>query len=486
MVHCVAIISINRRSKSFMDTSQQTQSLVGIITVARFAILAYCYLPPFCNSLKEAERFTRFRRIHENCMVSGTSSPLNTLMQWLRYGQSINYTTQKEPDFVWLDGMKTLCHDGINISLDVIPDMAISLMTATEVNIERQLCFGWSALKVDFGDLQDNKCNTAIGYSFLDHPANLQSHKPSSQHLLKHASRQYGSNWICDKKSGQLNRNRCLEYLERFDALQDALLILCYICCGQPPRRKELLSCTLTNHMLRQRSLYIHGRKIALVTRYHKGQAKTGLEMEIPRFMPQRLTQVFLVYLYFIRPFAILCQSHAKVTEYLRSPLIWPTKEGKLVVNDGSRLTSAMKSLTRRYGKMEFSPQRYRQIAIKINMDIIRIPSDLLHEGDESSNEDEMHSEEHFHIAQSAHTRRTEHLHYGVSASTPFEILKTQWVQYEVVSTKWQSFLGFSYSPAPATVSIASFIIQRLGLTSYKCAKQVQDVNVSPALKVRL
>ena len=431
---------MSNENQSFLPIGEFTKVLNAVDKTARFFLLWRTQVE-FSDS--SSQQYDQFRILHTQHLVNGCTGPIDVILRWLKYGLPAHKNTQKAGDFVWLDNMSVLVYQGLNYPLSVFPEFAQAVLGSIEEFVFRKMNLPASTTdEYSPAGLTDNIPNLGLDFSFLDTDATRVKITGSSDIILKAIMIQNPEKWKLPGSSNRLTPAMCRRYLRLFDILQDLLMVSVFVLGGQPPRGPELLSIQVRNTVHKRRNIVLYGNHVVVATDYHKGTAQYASQKIIPRFLPERLGRVLVAYLAHIRPFAILCQEHAGVPVTLRSPLLWPVSEDLQSFPATSYLTNVLRKYTKLYIKREITVQQYRQIAIKMDMDVIRTPRHLqdkpMEDDSESGNEDQFD----FHTLQAAHSRRTEHNHYGVGQVLQLELQRSVWVEYCEVSSKWQSFLG--------------------------------------------
>ena len=85
-----------------------------------------------------------------------------------------------------------------------------------------------------------------------------------------------------------------------------------YLTGGQPARGSELGVVKFQNTNLTLRNFYVLNGEGFYSTEYHKARASTNYSFYIVRYLPDRLTELVLLYIAYIRPFARMLYSHGK------------------------------------------------------------------------------------------------------------------------------------------------------------------------------
>ncbi|GKU10132.1 unnamed protein product, partial [Fusarium langsethiae] len=92
------------------------------------------------------------------------------------------------------------------------------------------------------------------------------------------------------------------KYLKLVRKFEEFLLLLAHIAGGQPSRGEEITGLRLVNGINRDRNVFVIDGDVVLVTQYHKSLAHFDAPKVIPRFLPERIGQLFVMYMVYIRP----------------------------------------------------------------------------------------------------------------------------------------------------------------------------------------
>jgi len=398
------------------------------------------------------QRISTFRSLHKRYLVKGSISVMDVILRWMRYEKTIAMNTPKMGDFEWRNSGEVLVHQDAPLEVVKLKELTKSLLDKARRMLIHELCFDWDCTDLEvFGELQDDRKSSNPGYSFLLHPANLKRIEATSNRLLKRAGAVQPPFWRLPATTSinsshsdlDWNHQALKRYISMHEIFLEDLLILCLMLGGQPPRGTEMLTLQFKNGQSLRRNVFISGGVMALVTTYHKGQSISGFGKEIPRFLPTCLRNVILGYLYFVRPFVAMLQRVTNVTVSARGGLLWGIDEVGLKSWSSEKLSNIFKRHSMQIIGYRLTLQNYRQIAIKIDQDLIRKANDLPQDEFNASSEGEDSDDDDLHDQQAAHTSRIAKLHYGrnVSYVVP-EWDQSLWEQYRIVSGKWHAWLG--------------------------------------------
>ena len=382
-------------------------------------------------------KVSKYQDIRQNHLVVGSCSAVDTILRWMRYGMAINKQESKPGDFLWREGRTILEYQGKPLQISDLATLGTTVVSRAKDLLIQKLCFNWNPMETkEFETLKDIEVSIATGYSFLMEPANTKNLVHTPEKLLTMALSSTTPPW---KVSGRYNLPAIRIWTKDHDRFLEYLLVLVYLLSGQPPRGEELITTRYQNTATLKRNIFISGQDMILALTYHKGQSQSGFSKYIARFFPQVLKRLMLGYLYFVRPFAVWCQSTLSEEVTAQSPLIWSSNREGTKPWDADRLSKALNRLSEEIIGYQLGLQNYRQISIKIDQDILRTPSDICLSGHHQDNSD---GEDDIHDLQAGHTSHVAQRHYGVDIDGIKEVDRGLWSRYREVSMKWHRFMG--------------------------------------------
>lgn len=395
-----------------------------------------------------AKRNELFLSIRKKSLVVGSHSAMDIILRWLRYGDSVNKTERKHPDFEWKNNMKVLLYKDQPVFISNLSVLATSLYQDTSNILEKYLAFGNYQVcnNADFNTLQDDSRSKAPGFSFLNHIPNKKKILCSPEIILKLALNR--SEWkeiiSTNQSISQAFSFKAMKtYLDNHQKFLQQLLVLCHILCGQPPRGSEILTLRIKNTATVPRNLFLIGGELVITLSYHKNQSVMRKENYIPRFLPNEIKRLILVYLFHIRPFVTILQRMTTVNSNIyESELLWANPSTGSQYWSSDQLKILLQRYSEKYIGVPLNIRSYRQMAIIIDRDIIRTPIDLQYE--DGNDLSEINNNDH--EGQAGHSTKTAFLHYGVIDSELESISPTLNARYQKVSHDWHNFMGFKKS----------------------------------------
>ena len=161
------------------------------------------------------------------------------------------------------------------------------------------------------------------------------------------------------KKGWYIRRVR--RYIRKIDTFLKLLLFIVHITAGQLARGTEIILCRYRNRLLQDRNVFVIDRQVVFITRYYKLQSLVDAPKVIPRFLPQRVGQLVVLYLAYVLPFQERLIEY--IQRYKRSDYI---QAGKHRVQETDRLTRVIKARSLQALRNKLYTLNYQHIAITI------------------------------------------------------------------------------------------------------------------------
>ena len=452
MVHFLAIASIKENQYQYLEPKDYTQILAAFPHTIRMIVLHHCFAIPENHQpgnqeherQEHEERSTKFFSIRNSCLVIGTQSPMDTILCWLRYGLGINKMTRGNEAFEWSEDMTVLRYHDEPITIAQFPILANIIVTQAQRILVEKLCFGENMTEHEsFGQLKDSRLDKTPGASIMSYEPNRKILSPSPKSILTLALRQTAPRWkSATSQSDSWNALPMQTYLHLHELFLDYLVVACHILGGQPPRGCELLRLRITQTAESDRNLFLLNGQVMMVLRYHKGQAKSGMEKIIPRFVPAQVGKLVLCYLYFVRPFIVMIQRILRIVPCGMSSLMWAKDSIGKKSWDPARLRILMQRHTERYMGVELHIQGWRQIAVAMDRDLLRTPKDLIDSTEYDDEGKEVSLLEQDHNGQVGHSSKVADQHYGLKIGDIPGLDQSILVRYRSVARKWHHLMG--------------------------------------------
>ncbi|KAI0377894.1 hypothetical protein F5Y04DRAFT_167388 [Hypomontagnella monticulosa] len=326
-------------------------------------------------------------------------TPLTWAYRCQSFCHDLRKHTERAPKVQWeQDGSLKLVQEGHIIPKAALQHVLHSAVTAVEEAL-RDLLFDpktthtrYDAASLPmFGtpvpgirDVHDDRGNRTPYYSFLDHSRNSDWVKSAERFLINKvgSDEQLTSDWF---NVDQIDRGRVSRYDRSITIFQKALAVVIYLTAGQPPRRTELQILRWFNTPQGGlRNLMITENKVAIMSLWTKRRYCLMYEMEVWRFLPDRVGEVFLIYISVVLPF-LKCVKRAvgtpgRLSSFLFSKALLesdppvgpapapppdkPQKPNSSLIDPDVLLTNALTTLTYQTLGFELNPRLYRHVAI--------------------------------------------------------------------------------------------------------------------------
>ena len=296
---------------------------------------------------------------------------------------------------------------------------------------------------VDLSLIQDDLANVKQGESFITNPANDLGGKVAWMFDRMVAAKK--SKRLVGQDSTRFSMSKVREYRQSVERLDKLALLLKQMTGGPPARGQEVTALRIRNGILQARNFYIIDRRLVGVTRYHKSQAMFGEPKVIPRFLPWRLAQVFVICMAWVKPFVE--ELNQQTNGLPRSDHFWHDKNGSWTT---SHLTKVLKEETAIRMGQELGTSGYRHVAIEMGREYVGTDF-MLHQpgGDEMLPEGDdviAGATDNALDLAAAHTQ-AQAQRYGVRADIIRNLTDESLQVFGTICSKWHDFLGLDSRP---------------------------------------
>jgi DEAD/DEAH box helicase len=314
-------------------------------------------------ALNSYGKFTR--AVEHYCKLNlqiGGLHPFNTLQEYQRFASSLAYSTPSPPTTALSSDAKIVTYKDKTMHLDNwISGMRHAYNDS--LALVQTLCRN-KDFSVDLPDnFVDNMTDKTYGYSWLESVMKSMEDEPLMEHLLSNTTGdspcKFGQNetliwdaawqlaWM--RKAGELNL---------------ILANLHHTVPGQPSRIAELCDFRIRNGLRGRNTFYDHGA-LWLIGRRVKSETLVHHEDFIPVKLPPELSQLFIIYLLFIRPVEI------NFSRRLWGEQVAAQYHGYLYILNGVRLLEdqfylQFKKWTELYFQCALGVRGYRQSVVVI------------------------------------------------------------------------------------------------------------------------
>lgn len=271
--------------------------------------------------------------------------------------------------------------------------------------------------------------------------------------------------------------------MKHIEIFREKLLILMHLCGGQPARGPEILSirhCNTPNG--ESRDIFVENGLIVFVTRYHKGYAISGNTKIIYRYLPRAVGELLVQYLWLVLPFQQALETYIWNKASI-SAQMWPDSyDGKSW--SSLRMKKVLARETRAGLGVEIGIQSYREIAIAISRHYLLRQEAFSQDNDD---EDGVNEDEAIMDQQAGHSSHIAGMVYARGIMERDGEVASKRQLFQVSSTAWHQFLGFSSPAANNKRKIASTSFdQELEQTQLARWKRLRTANIHSQLQAMM
>ncbi|EXJ87648.1 hypothetical protein A1O1_04572 [Capronia coronata CBS 617.96] len=312
------VFGFTSEGRGYQRPRAYTPTLSALIHLQLLIFLEYARpvqdsLSPRISVRPPQERHTSLQHIRRRYTCLGCLTPIAEFYSLRQYGRRL--ASSDGPAFFvrWSDDGQTLFFTEYQLSLTSFRELTHHLLEQALV-LGGTLMGGWSP-PCDLQAIRDLVSQSAPGYSFVNDPRNG----------LRTAYLQLSSR-LCEQgpapliECDQWVKHRVWQYLREHENFLAVLLQVFFLCSGQVPRVKTLLSLEARNGPASARGIYVYGGAITYITHSHKAQRSTGQEFHVAHFLPPLVGRLVYYYMVFIRPFVDLLLRqylHVTTTSYI-------------------------------------------------------------------------------------------------------------------------------------------------------------------------
>ena len=316
LVHFFGVLGYDGHTKRWREPNTYTPILAGIQFCLRVLMLEYSLPSRERNEviyLEGDNPLEVFRRVRDKWLVDGEATPFNTMHKLLQYGMQVGLAAGGRDRVLWSEGGETMYFDGRPLRVEGFRQFIHSIIEAAERVMCESLLFGDTErmAMVEPPKLRDDVNVPNVKHSFVSVEENgLSGGQERMLRLLKssYAWKKMlrkdtdGLHWIA---SGMGN------YASAAEMFLEYLLILIHVTGGQPRRGTEITTLRYANAMQSMRNIFIKEGQVMIVTEYHKSMAVMDQLKVIPRFLPDRVGKLLVIYLADVLPFRQLMDRKA-------------------------------------------------------------------------------------------------------------------------------------------------------------------------------
>jgi superfamily II DNA helicase RecQ len=440
--HFVGVLGIDGESGQFRPAHLFTYMLAGLVYVGR-ALLGEWAIPtaerPGMEDLGE-----RFAQVRNTWLCKATYSPMGYILSLLLYGRKIAQETGSRLMVSWSKQGELMYFMGKPIAMDDIRSMVAEMTTDAEDLLWDSLMFKEGddvRFKIPLASIEDDLTQTQRGKSFI-HSNGLAGKEVEMLEDLVNGRRKRE---FLDN-NGQWKWKRIEKYNKTAKKFEELLLLLVQESWGQPGCGEEVTGMRLVNGINRDRSVFVIDGEVVLVTQYHKSLAHFDSPKVIPRFLPERVGQLMVMYMVYIRPLTDRWEADRWALYDKMNPpsdFIWHGETGPW---ESSRMSRAMAKWTHHYMGRRITLQDWRHIAIAISKKLARVQGSAKADFEDDDDDDAERYEIPDDLA-ACHTGRTA-ANYGVTIDVLKRLTADSLEIFGQVSHRWHKFLHLIGEPS--------------------------------------
>ncbi|KAI1411641.1 hypothetical protein F5Y13DRAFT_200932 [Hypoxylon sp. FL1857] len=225
------------------------------------------------------------------------------------------------------------------------------------------------ALVPDLTQIQDDRSNLALDYSFLCHPANRAWVSDASVYLTSKvdANADLRMYWFV---GNTINLSAVKTYEARRKKFLSTLAVAIHLTAGQPSRRTEMQILRWRNSLQGgMRNIIVCNGRVGVRSIWYKRRWTAKVEVPVWRFLPPLLSRVVVLYITVVIPFSKCLQrylgSKGNVSCFLyANNLINPDAEEDKLIDEGALLSRPFGLLYSRVAGGKMTVAQYRHVAI--------------------------------------------------------------------------------------------------------------------------
>lgn len=484
--HFVGVLGIDGETGQLRPAHLFTYVLAGLVFTGR-ALLGEWAIPT-----RERAGMTdlaqRFAQVRDAWLCKATYSPMGYTLSLLLYGRKIAQETGSRLMVSWSKDGEMMYFMGKPILMEKIRHMVARMTKDAEDLLWGQLMFKEGddeRFILPLAGIEDDLTHTRRGRSFI-HTNDLAGKEVEMLEDLVMGSRK--TEFL--DRAGEWKWAGIRKYLKLVKKFEEFLLLLSHITGGQPSRGEEITGLRLVNGINRDRNVFVIDGDVVLVTQYHKSLAHFDSPKVIPRFLPERIGQLLVMYMVYIRPLtdrweADRWELYGKMAP--PSDFIW---HNETVPWESSRMSGAMGKWTSHYIGRRITLQDWRHIAIAISKKHARDRGAARADFEDGDDDDESEQYEAPDDLAACHTGQTA-ANYGVTIDVLKRLTAESLDIFGQVSRRWHKFLGCdaqqqsALEPPPSTSSSKRKGAAESGGEEKKCHPPRKRAKIASLEKLR-
>lgn len=476
LIHFLAVLGIHKEMDRLRTAKDYSYMLAGVVYCVR-VLAVEALLPSAHRDKQNDEDRQRFLTMRQKFLADGSYSPMSEALSLLAYSKHIALNTGNTGNIYWSKDKTIFYLGGKPIFIRQFQQMAQDLVAEAEEKLWQELL--WVArleerFTTKLEGLIDDVTFTRRGMSFVHHRDNGLS--DGLERMLSRAL-QCPQGRKLRLGLHQWHTKQVKRYVRQIDRFLELLLICVHMTSGQPGRGSEITTMRHRNGVLQDRNVFVMDGQVMTVVRYHKSLSQWDQPKVVPRFLPNRLSQVMVTYLAYVQPFREYLVVQVLGGSF--SDYVWGDDHGPWGTD---RLTRVLKRESGKRLGLELGTLDYRHTAVGIGRVVIgesfgRGYQDEVGEMEEAEVDDAADGES----ALELQNARTTKIGLG-SYSVPIDIIKHLSVRsietFRPLSERWHDFLGLTEQPNAMTARATTEIL-RVGASTIPNKRQHQHIDSS-------
>ncbi|KAG5947587.1 hypothetical protein E4U60_002935 [Claviceps pazoutovae] len=382
--HFVSVLGIDEETSKFRPAHLFTCVLSGLVYVARVLLAEHASPAKERPQMEDPQK--RIATIRNDWLCKAACTPMGYTLSLLQYGKMISKLTRSSRRLVsWKRGGEVMLlgkteeivrrrvadisrfmNKPMPIHMDDIRRMMQQMIKEAEDLLWGSLMFKEGQnprFVVPLAEIKDSLTDTERGNSFLCRKDNGLAGKETEmlKDLVDSKRRlQFLS------KDGQWNWAGVRQYLENVRKFEDLLAPLGLMTAGGPARGDEFAGLHRVNGINHDREIFVIDGKVVLATQSHESLAPSDPPKVVPRFLPRRVDQLFVIYLAYVKPLCDRWQAEQLDYDDLKTPsdFIFHDENGPW---SSSKISTAMEEHTHRHMGIRITLPDWWHISIAIS-----------------------------------------------------------------------------------------------------------------------
>ena len=288
-----------------------TGDLNGLIWCSQVVILGYSY-SIFERHGTEHGVTSIVMKMSKRWLNNTKETPVMYLLVMNLYMRKVAENNPAPGKILWADSGNKILYEDISFTMVELKSLFLSMLTKAEAKLLKDLLFNTeqdtSLLTAilpsgQITALTDSLVNATFGHSFVMSPSNNLSQLASFCKSRLGQSHALSSSFFYSDISGyHVRLSTVRAYQKKVTQFLELLAVLIHLTGGAPPRATELVGLRWANNELR-RDIFMYDGLAMLLPSYNKTQAMMDATKIIPRFMPLRVTRLYVLFLASVKPF---------------------------------------------------------------------------------------------------------------------------------------------------------------------------------------